>query len=112
MSQRETIFGAIRASGIDGTHLAWSVGKAPDLPWFVYETDRDPFYADDDNYSEDVRVAVHLYERAQDEATEDAFYANLRRAFGPVSPGVDTWLADENCFVTTYRFTYHPTKGE
>ena len=107
MSIRSDIFDALSVSGLPGTHIAWPIGNAPDLPWFVYEVDSwGETYADNKNYHVAPTVTASLYEAEADPKVEQAF-EDAVAAIGPYST-TETWLADENALVIQHTFTYLP----
>lgn len=112
MRERETVYAALKTSGIQGTYVAYPVGKAPPLPWFTYrEEDGGEFFADDANYSDLPRFVAHLYQESVDAQVEDRFAAAVA-TIGPYRK-TQAWSATENCLITIFQFTLaKPTKEE
>jgi len=109
MTPDEEVFAALKASGLPGTKLAWQVGKAPPLPWFVYMRDKGgELFADDSNYERMVRFRAELYMKENDPATRAAFESAVS-SVGPFS-SVESWIPSESCYMVAYTFTHHPHK--
>lgn len=113
MSVEDDVFGALTACGIAGTAApGYPVGKAPPLPWFVYDVQPGPSHFADDRvwYGSD-HVTVDLYQRDRDEA--------LERSVGSVCDSLGNlgvrpthaWLKEESAWVTTFDFDYRPETG-
>lgn len=112
MSPDKTVFKALLRSGLPGTKYAWQEGHAPPLPWFVYMRRRGgEVLADDSNYSELPRYRVELYQREDDPSVREALEEVLRSedCIGPYTTYED-WIPTEQCLMTTYYFTFHPTE--
>lgn len=108
----ELVYTTLKTSGLPGTKAAWPVGKAPELPWFVYKQDRGgEVFADNSNYEHMRRYTAELYMKDYDQEVVDRF----EEALAVLSPYTsnESWIPSENCFMRSYEFTYHPTsKGE
>jgi len=88
-----------------GTYLAYQRGKAPALPWFVYERQNgEEVFADNANYSRLPKYRVQLLFKENDPKLIDEFEAALSR--------IGTWrlydagyLDSEDCIVHDYRIS-------
>lgn len=100
---REDVFSALKSTGIPWAHMAWSKGKAPDLPWGVYTAEEPGFAADDKNYSGSARYTAELYTKSYDPALVKA----VEEAIAPWGKHSKTeaWVDEENCLVTYFEFT-------
>lgn len=109
MSSDEVVFSTLSQSGIRGTKIGYPYGKEPPLPWFVYRPlKKGEFYADDSNYAKMRRYDVDLYQAEPNDTEREALEDELTK-LGPYAC-VESWVAMENCWLTSYRLTYHPNK--
>lgn len=107
MTSDETVFQTLLGSGLPGTKAGWPLGDAPPLPWFTYKRVKGgEFIADSTNYAQMTRYEVDLYQADLDDEVRDAFEELVGR-LGPYR-SVETWINHENCWLTSYTFTYHP----
>lgn len=114
MSVRREVYQALAATGLKGTETpGWPVGKAPPLPWFVYEVEpRSTHFADDGVWYAPPHVTVDLYSRDRDEELEAKVGAACDALGNLGMEPTHTWLKTESCWVTTFDFTYRPETGE
>lgn len=111
MTDDARVFQALSAVGIPGTKHAWSVGKAPQLPWFVYWRNAGGWmFADGVNYQLMPRYVAELYVRENDPAIVDAF-EDAVRSIGPFTRR-EAWLDSEGCMQYRFQFTLPPEKEE
>lgn len=113
MSTEREVYGALSACGIPGTAApGWPLGKAPRLPWFVYDVQpASPRFADDRVWYGPDHVTVDLYQRERDAALEERVLAACD-ALGNlgVRPS-HAWLKTESAWVTSFDFDYRPEEG-
>ncbi len=108
MTPDETVYSTLCTSGLKGTYNAWPIGDVPPLPWFVYRHKKDKsFFADNSNYAYIDRYTVDLYQYELDDAVSDAFEDAIA-LLGPFACLSEIWNAGENCWITSYHFTFHP----
>lgn len=107
MTPDQEVYQTLSASGIPGAKVAFPVGGAPPMPFFVYmrESGGETF-ADDTNYATLTRYRAELYQKANDPATRAAFEAAVSE-IGPFTTN-EGWVPSENCLMTAYSFTHHP----
>lgn len=107
MTPDERVYQTLRESDLLGTKLAWPVGGAPPLPWFTYRKDSGgEVYADNQTYSCLIRYQADLYQADADDDIRLAFETQVAK-LGPYSSS-EVWVAAENCWMTSYSFTFHP----
>ena len=93
MTDDARVFQALSAVGIPGTKHAWSVGKAPPLPWFVYWRSTGGWtFADGVNYQLMPRYVAEL-------------------SIGPFTRR-EAWLDSEGCTQYRFQFTLPPEKED
>ena len=112
MTDDERVYKTLATVGVPGTKDAWSVGKAPPLPWFVYERRKGGITkADNRNYHTMPRYTARLYVKENDPdlvaAFEDAV-GSLCASFEPHR----NWVESEGCMEHLYLFTLLPLKEE
>lgn len=91
-------------TGLPGAKLAWALGEAPSLPWFVYYRDRKgELHADNDNYFILPRYKAELYIKENDPELVNAFEEAVS-TLGPYRHR-EVWLDSENCTMHTFTFT-------
>ncbi len=87
------------------THLAYPTGKAPALPWAVFELDTsDGMYADNKKYATVNKWTLELLENARDEALERKIEDALTETFSPCEVE-EAWLESEQCVQVRFNFT-------
>ena len=91
-------------TGLPGTKLAWPLGNAPSLPWFVYVREKGgEVFADNDNYHLLPRYRVELYLSEEDPELVKKFEKAVSM-LGTYKHR-ESWLSDENCQMHSYTFT-------
>lgn len=105
MTNDERVFSTLtKATGLPGTKLAWPLGNAPNLPWFVYLLDKKgEVFADNDNYTIMPRYRAELYIRENDPELV-ALFESAVSTLGPYRHR-ESWLDSENCQMHSYTFT-------
>lgn len=107
MTPDEVVFSTLLESGLPGTRVAWPLGGDPALPWFAYRSSKDGnLFADNSRYARMDRYIADLYQADYDDSVRDTFEQCVAR-LGPYSCS-ETWVPSENCWMTSYTFTYHP----
>lgn len=91
---------------IPGAYFKFKKEDAPGLPFYVYFSDGNTsFYADDENYSESVRVFVELYTAERDDVLEKKMESILKRNGLTYEKEID-FVDDENCYMITYTLYF------
>lgn len=107
MTPEQEVYEALCSSGIQGTKIAYPLGGAPALPWFVYYRTRGgEFFGDGENYACLTRFTAELYMKENDPELKGRFEAAIA-TIGPFTSN-ETWLIQEGCYMTSYEFTHHP----
>lgn len=91
-------------TGLPGTKLAWPLGEAPSLPWFVYSRERKgELYADNGKYFTMPRYRVELYTSENEPELLESF----ERAVELLGSDrfQETWIEGENCLIYSFTFT-------
>lgn len=102
---KQDVYSIAEDAGIPAVHMAWPIGSAPSLPWFVfYVSNQSGFNADDTMYAPVYRWALELYQKTSDEELEAKVEQSILEKFGSFSKS-ESWVEDENCLMTTYYFT-------
>lgn len=100
------VVATIKSCGIECAHMCFPEGSAPTLPWAVYYVDTTlNVHADNSTWDYKPQWIVELYEKYKNPELELAIARAIEdEFFSP--PSIDeTWVDDENCLMTTYRFT-------
>ena len=98
------VYQAFSATKVPGTYYQWPTGKAPELPFFIYHTENGgEFYADNRVFYGAPKYVVDLYEQPVDWDRQEQF-EEAAAAIGPFTKYGPDWIADENCFVTSFEF--------
>lgn len=108
MTPSQEVYQALTASGIQGTKIAYPLGGAPELPWFVYYIDKGgEVFADDSNYACLTRFTAELYMKENDPELKGRFEAAIA-TIGPFTSN-ESWLTQEGCYMASYEFTHNPS---
>ena len=95
----------LKSIGLPVTYEAWEKGNVPDLPYLVYyQTGRNPFYADNENYYATNLVTVELYTDYKDielEASLEAFFNAQNITLSSID---ETFWTDEHLYEVAYEF--------
>ena len=103
LAELKTKLKAITGFADKVTYYAWPEGKAPALPFICFfETGADNFAADGIVFSSSHSVAVELYTKLKDQATEQLVEAALTSA-GLYYTKQEQYLGDEKCFFVLYN---------
>ncbi len=93
---------------VKGTYLGYPVGKAPPLPWFIYERERGgEAFADNSNYGLLPRYRVELYFEENDPDLIDRFEEKLSE-LGTYRLYDADLIDTEGCYRHDYRLTLLP----
>lgn len=93
-----------------GTYAAYTPGKTPPLPWFVYQRRRGgEFFADDTNYGLLPRYRVQLLFKENDPSLIDRFEEALSEA-GTWALYNAEYLNSEGCLLHDYRLSLDISK--
>ena len=111
MTDDARVFARLLTTGLRGTKHAWSVGKAPPLPWFVYYRANGGWtFGDGKNYYLMPRYVAELYVKENSPELVASFEQAVA-ALGPFSYR-EAWLDSEGCTQHRWSFTLLPEKEE
>ena len=109
MTANELIYKTL-TSVCPGAYAAYALGKAPALPWFVYDRRRGgEFFADDTNYALMPRYRVQLLFKENDPGLIERFEAALSKV-GTWSLYNAEYLDSEGCLFHDYRLSFDISK--
>lgn len=91
------------SSVVPCAHLAWRRNQAPGLPWAVWYDEPNTPGSDDGIMCVCHRFWVELYQKDVDEDVQDALFDALRKEYGHVSFGTETYIESEDCYMRVYR---------
>lgn len=113
MSADGEVYRTLLSCGIRGTAApGYPVGKAPPLPWFVYDVQPGrSLFADGRLWYGAEHVTVDLYQRDRDEALEASIGAACDALGNAGARPAHTWLKEESAWVTSFDFDYSPETG-
>lgn len=102
----ERVVSAVKLCNISCAHMCFTEGSAPPLPWAVYYLDTSSnVHADNSTWDYKANWIVELYEQYKNPELEMALAQALEAEFHSPPSMDETWIEDENCLLTTYRFT-------
>lgn len=104
MKSRQKVFSVLRKTGIKGTYSHWPVGKAPQLPWFVYLKDsEEALCADNSRYKTSEKYRVELYMKNYDDSVVEKFKKAIEEELGLYDYS-EVWVPSEKCIMAIFQF--------
>lgn len=95
----------LKELGLPTTYYEWEVGKVPELPYIVYyESGKNPFYADNENYFATKLVTVELYTEYKDTELESLLEAFFNSQNITLSDVYENFWTDEHLHEVSYEF--------
>lgn len=96
----------VTGTGLPCVHLAWREGCAPALPWCTYFLDENPNFASDNSVHANINHwCVEHYYKTFDQTKTEALEEAIASEFGYFTIGSESWIDDEQVFMTAYYFT-------
>jgi hypothetical protein len=86
-------------------HMAWVLGKDPDLPWAVYYDEPDGKGADNENWCVKHMWTVELHELASDSDFESSVFDELSAAYGYVEPPTGSNDESDGHYICVFTFS-------
>lgn len=100
------VVSSVTSCGVECAHMCFPEGSAPPLPWAVYYLDTtNNAHADNSTWDYVCSWIVELYEKSKNPDLELSIAKELEKEFGSPPSMEETWIEEENCLLTTYRFT-------